>query len=263
MDSQERHELKQNDLVEAVHHWKDILRNITNSAFIARWGNIILLFIVLLLAAWAVRTWANNRTAAMEDQLWGDLSNATSPEALRDTGDASGDVKVKALAYLRAGDLFLERATQGPVVISEIRSPTAEPVKTTTEPDADARNAEQQYKAVLELRNVNQLVRLNALLGLASAYENLRKWDDAAKTYEQLKTEAGTEYPILVTRANNRLTILPRLKEPVRFAPDAAPADAEAAPSPEASKAPAGLPGLGTPLPESDKPAQAQPEAAQ
>ena len=89
---------------------------------------------------------------------------------------------------------------------------------------------------------VQPLVRYNAMLGLASVNEDLGEWAKAKETYELVAKEAKDISPILAARAKNRLEILPRLNEPVVFAPEPAPSVNSGAASP--------LPGLGTtPMP--------------
>lgn len=255
MDSHERQDPKQNDQTSAV----EGARNIFNHPWVEKHGNKVLLILVLLIAALAVRMWANNRFEAMQEQIQAELANATSPESLDNLASSNiSDINIRSLAMLRSADLYLDRATAGPSVLT-VSNDANEKTTTTTDPASDARNAARRYEGVLEMQNVPTLVRLNALLGLAAAHENLKEWDKADQAYKQLLEAAGTDYPLIATQAKNRQALLPRLKEPVRFAPEAqvveqAPADA---PQPAG---PAPLPGLGTPLPaQPQQPAATQP----
>lgn len=247
MDSKERHELQENDLQAMLTGARDIW----HSPWVVKYGNTVLLVILLILAAFAVKMWADSRSARMHEQLWADLSAANTPESFDNIARSTGDPQIQAIALLRAGDLYIARALHG-------NQPAATPAATdaptpapSANPEADAKNAVLFYEEVIGKAGVQKIVRLNALLGLATAHENLRQWDQAAAAYKQLQEEAGDAHQPLALRAKNRLAILPRLSEPVKFAADA-PVELPAGNQPGlplstgGSSTPAPLPGLGT-----------------
>lgn len=239
MDSQHRHELQENDLANALTGARSIWND---KDWWTRYGNKILLVLLLLSSAFLAKTWADNRTAAAHEQQWADLGMANSPESLDGVASSYSDTTVKSLALLRAGDLLAQRAAAGEMVVTSFTDPTAtQPSTVTTDPAKDAADAILRYQKVIGMDRVNPLVRLNAMLGLASTYEDQKDWTNAKATYEQVMDQGKDVSPILAVRAKNRLEILPRLSEPVVFAPEPVVSDAQ---TPNGVNAP--LPGLGT-----------------
>lgn len=243
MDSKDRHELKQNDL---AHLLETSAQKWNDREWWATWGNRTLLVLLLLSAAVLVYVWTSKRAANTREMMLVEFANATSPEAFDSLAAEYSDPAFKARALLYSADLLAQRAT-GVDATSSMFAATAQnqPESTEESRKADAQNAILRYQEVLAVRQASPLIHFNAMLGKANAHEMLGQWEEAKALYEKVIADAGQDAPALSVRARNRLTILPRLNEPIVFSPE--PASSEPA---AAAGAPAPLPGLGTlPLP--------------
>jgi len=194
MDSEHRHELKQNDL-------REFLENF--GAFWEKHGTWILTVVAVVVVIWAGSTWWSNRQMQVRSSAWTALDGAASAPELDGVALDHSQPIVRALARLRAGDLYLDQAVH----------PQRDLLS-----DDDVRQAldraEQRYRDVLSL-NVPPIYRANALLGLAAVAENRSQWDQAAASYELVM---GMDIPSLAAMARARKQMLPALARPVVFA---------------------------------------------
>ncbi len=205
MDSEHRHELKENDLAEFL----------TN--FGQWWSNYGMMLSVVVLAAVAIivgKTVMDANAAAKKEQAWADLAGSTSPESYSLVAQLHTDPAVRALGNLRAADLV----TTGPTL------PQTDNTQ-TDQPDAAIEFTEKQaadmYKQVIDDEAAHTVYKLNARLGLAAIAENSSDWDQAKNQYQQTIDQAGTAYAALATHARKRLELLDKLTLPVVFAPEA------------------------------------------
>jgi tetratricopeptide (TPR) repeat protein len=143
------------------------------------------------------------RAREAEQNAWIDLYTATSPESLEVLTETINRPSVRAVANLRAGDLLLGEAK------------TAEPEDAA----AILESAKGHYRAALE-ESEHVVYRLNALDGLGVAAESRGDFDAARGHYQQMQDLAGEDFPYWASIAETRLNLLPRLSEPVEFAPD-------------------------------------------
>jgi hypothetical protein len=216
MDSQHRHELKDNDLANLLAGAKDVWND---KDWWTRYGNWILLVLLLISGGFFLKSWMDRSAASAHEQVWTDLGLASSPESYDAIANNYQDKTIKALALLRGGDLLEQRAAAGQQIISTMRpGATTQPDKVTTDPQADASSAISRYQEVLDMTGVDPLIRYNAMLGMASAYEDQHAWDKAREVYQKLAQTAAKDDAVIAQRAKNRLEILSRLDEPVRFA---------------------------------------------
>jgi len=219
LDTQHRHELKENDLAES-------LRNI--SVFWQQWGNSLLMAVLLCLLILLGYQFFTNRTARIHEESWSALLYETSPAGLRAVAETNSDPSVQALARLQAAELLLLKV--------------AEPASATQPSTAgQIEEAESLLKAVADQPGLSPVYRLNALLGLAAVAEDRQQWAEAARIYQQVAQEAGSRLSAIASRAEQRRQVLDQLAQPVTFAttqpaPPALPApavpDAVAAPEP-------------------------------
>ncbi|MEM6458584.1 MAG: hypothetical protein AAF710_04255 [Planctomycetota bacterium] len=161
------------------------------------------------------------RAEASKQTAWLDLYGATSPESRELAIDATNSPSVRATAHLRAGDLLLEEAN------------------TAAEADAAdilAAVAGHYEQAIAEAPH--PIYALNALDGLGVVAEARHDTEAARSRYEAVRERATPDFPYWIDLADKRLAMLPRLAEPVEFAPE---------PEPE-------------PLPEGDVPSEAPAE---
>lgn len=231
MDSEQRHELKENDLQQFFENFGE---------FWSKHGNTLLITVTLiLLVVFGIRMYRSTVSSA-HDAAWFDLANANSPASLKQVALDHSDPTVQAIAYLHAGDMLLDEAlrdsattpvpeesaidngtddgsTEGESATDELPDLGIDEADT---PDAEQALAEAEalYGVVLN-ESEHALFRINALLGLGAVAEARRDWAEAAKWYEAV-APISDAYPALALKAKTRLSLLPELEQPVTFAPD-------------------------------------------
>ncbi len=212
MDSQERHELKQNDLYEFLTHFKQ---------WWEKNGTGTLLIICCLLGGVVGYRWYSGREARFLNDAWSELAMAQEPEQMVRVAEDYPDTPVAAKALLRAADRLQEQALFG------IPDETGNAPPRILNPEQTQQYRERAvklYQNVLEQGHSGDqpsLIALNARLGLAAAYESLGQFDQAEQQYRALQEEAGV-HGILASKAAVGLEQLDELREPVIF-PDAPP----------------------------------------
>lgn len=207
MDSQHKHELKENDLKQFITHFGEW------------WGKhqtkVLLIAIVLAGTILGVRI-LNNRAMEKKDSTFLALNLETSPAGFKAiAADADSD-SVRAIASLRAADLLLQEASMPSSSIAD------ENAITPADRKARLEEARQLYNQAASASD-SELMKLNAKMGIASVAESLGDWDEAVKVYESIKTSAGQTHPSFAAQADTRLAILPRVKIEPNFAPEPTP----------------------------------------
>jgi len=219
MDSDHRHDLKENDLEHFLANFGDWWK---------KYGSTLLLWVLLIalvLVGWNL--WHSIRSGA-HNNAWDDLAGTTSPDTYPLVAEDHSVKGVKILANLWGADAQLR----------ESLTATGEAASGPGSSDKLAQ-AEAMYQQVLALTD-EPVYRANAYLGLASVAESRRAFDKAATFYDQAIAAAGETYAALKLRAEERKAILDRLAEPVVFGktsllpPEVAP-EVTPEPTPEAA----------------------------
>ncbi len=196
MDAETRHQLKQNELAEALAR----LRSLDKSVIYAIAGVAIGLLI------WgAYYTWNWQATRA-EQQEWSRIFLAGQESA--DGAGAADTLRVLAaeldepaadVARLRAALVSAVEAAQG------------------AELDDEAlRRALSDLQRLVQRADLDAVFKAPAWLAIAKIHENLREFDEAAKAYEALQSDYYAGFPQQQI-ATVRLTGLERLRESVTF----------------------------------------------
>ncbi|MAE66421.1 MAG: hypothetical protein CMJ18_19305 [Phycisphaeraceae bacterium] len=143
---------------------------------------------------------------------WSAVASATEPTRLHEISRLVGNAESRNLARLRAADLWARKAALPP------GDDETEAAQET--PEQLLAQAEESYQAVRD-DSVHDLFKLNAMLGLAAIAESRQEWDKAADLYEEIRTKAEAgRYASHGDQAAARLEMLPRLREPLTFAPE-------------------------------------------
>lgn len=219
MDAERRHELKTNELSEALNRllsWND--------PTLKYWLGGILL---VLLVYGGYRLWDWNRLqtriAGWEQLLRLDVSaagGAADPVGeLRTLAGSSPDGALSAAARLRLATALVERAERTP-----------------SERELLLHQAAAELQAVIGDAGVPASLVAAATYALASVQESLRDFPQAEATYRTLADPrfAGTPFQFL---AEERLKTLPDLARPVVFVEGKAPPPPELPPAPESAPA--------------------------
>jgi tetratricopeptide (TPR) repeat protein len=216
MDSEHRHELKENELAEFFRHF---------GQFWEKWGNSLLLVILVVLVAVVSVQIVTGHRFRQHEQNWSSLEFETHPSALAQVAESVKHPPIRALAHLRAGDALL----RGDVVDAPSGfTVEAQPLDAAGR-QRQLQEAAEHYEAVRQMERADGLFRVNALLGLAAVAENQGQWDLAQQRYEQAIAEArDIHQPALGEHAAQRLAMLERLREPMTFAPPAAATETDA-----------------------------------
>ncbi|NBC10184.1 MAG: tetratricopeptide repeat protein, partial [Planctomycetes bacterium] len=202
MQSEERHELKQNDLQEFLANFGE---------FWKQWGNSILIVITLAVIGFAGYRIYNTRMQTRYENTWADLALTSSPASFAELGESLPYPAARAVANLNGADLYLQEATNpSPAEAGTLSS------------EEKLNRAEQLYQAALD-EDVHEALRLNALVGLAEVAVARQQFDAATEQFEQIAERAGEAYPVHAGIARQRLNDMDRLRNPVPLAEDPAP----------------------------------------
>lgn len=211
----------------SVNDWHDF-----KHVLLSMWGKygtqLLFVLCVILAVVLGYRVY-HARERERHEAAWREMAAATSPESLKSLAQESADPAIRSLAYLRAGELLLAKAT-----LPEKNVPAGtQPVQ--GEQSLDLERAALMFKESAAEQGASAVIRLNALLGLASVAESAMTYDEARKLYTQIVVEADKEnLPAVAAQAKGRIIFLDRLKEPIVFRAE------PAVPTPDTAAPPAG-----------------------
>jgi hypothetical protein len=140
-------------------------------------------------------------------QMFSEANNAIG-EATR----LSDDRTVQAEALIARGDLNWSMAT-----MPEIPGAATQPGAQIRDPRELLSNASEAYRSVVDNFADVKHAQIAARFGLAAIAENQGNWDAAQQQYQAITSQAG-EFPAYKTMAQERLDILPKLRQPVLMA---------------------------------------------
>lgn len=223
MDTEHRHELKENDLA----HFLDRV-----GPWWKRHGFKTMVVVLVVVLAVVITRTSKQRATAEHDKTWSQLGTASSPNEFLELTLDLKDPAARALAYLKGAAAYNLRAS----LPNMGEAPgSAAPANEEDRTDSLERAAK-MVKTLLASSDTPTLIRLNAMLLGAAIEENRGDFDAAAKQYQALIDDPDTEKePAIRKRAEFRITMLPDLQLPQPFSPD----PDEALPSPDADGLPA------------------------
>lgn len=207
MDSEHRHELKENDLARFLAGlgtwWKSHgLRTL-----------VFVLVVLLVFFGWKIMRFRSHQE---HEQIWAELSQTSSPDVLRSRAPTYDDPTAVTLANLWGAARYNARASL----------PIADDSGSQAKRDGDLDHAETMLTRVISDTNAPKIVHLNALMFKGAVKENRGDFENAAKIYEQVKERAQAPgYEAWGQRAKNRLKLLEKYGTPVVFGPEPAPPD--------------------------------------
>jgi hypothetical protein len=221
MDAETRHQLKQNELAEAIGDLKQKVAHMDRNTV------YLLIGIAAIIILWIAYGLYNRAAAQQQSDVW--FQVLTAPVNIRNADTIQGDLEnLRQLATQNDGALAdAARLRLGVGLWNYAEAPNIE------HPEGEAANLLNEAASVLEpvaqtpASSSSPGVVAAAKYALAGVYESLGRWDDARAQYESLQDErfAGTVYgPAGVSLTKNALQNFDELQEPVKFA---APAPAE------------------------------------
>ena len=209
MDSEHRHELKENDLYEFFRNFKD---------WWAKHGTQTLLVILVCVLALTGYRYFKGKEARERDAAWADLAAVSTVEGRQQVaGMYPNRPGLANLALLQAAD---ELRTQA-FAVDELGNPAP---ATSTEPNEAQRktldDAAKLYQRVIDAPQPTEpsLYKLNARMGLGAVYETLGEWDLAKAEYRNVIKEAGA-YRNIAMVADRQIQTMDSRKEPIAFKP--------------------------------------------
>lgn len=208
MDSEQRHELQENDLRHFLFHFNEWWK---------KHGTLMLLAILIVVAIVTGGRWYLGKDARERETAWGDFAGTTSPEGLQDVAGRNADRPGLAnYAMLRASDQLGEQAMD--TAATDNADGEKPKDQTTRLMDRSIALAQQTIDAPqapgLAGSGEPSLVKLNARLRLAANHETLAQWDLAKAQYEAVRKEAGP-HKTLATLADLRLSRIASIEQPV------------------------------------------------
>ncbi|MAE61867.1 MAG: hypothetical protein CMJ49_10995 [Planctomycetaceae bacterium] len=215
MDSQERHDLKQNDLAEFMIHFRQWWRK--NGTF---W---LLTILIAALAIFAYKYFAGRHTRYV-DQALGEVALAQSPQSFFDIAQKYPDLPmVAAKARLDGANILLREAILG-------RSTNPNDISlSASDPqfaEKQMQRAGQKYESIIQAGEP-KLIVMHARIGLAAIYETLRRFDDARAQYDAAHIQA-VELKLTgeAAKIDRKIEDLARFQQRIVFADRPAAADA-------------------------------------
>jgi hypothetical protein len=238
MDSEHRHELKENDLEQALAHMGDLWR---------RYGTQALTLVVVGLAAFMGTRWLSGREQRNLEAAYGDLAAATNPAAkIQVAEDHSGLHAFQGKALLDAADLLSEQAIYGSGA-----SAMGNAQMSASDAEQNLKQAAATYDKVIQLKQ-SPLQVIYARFNLAGVQESLGNWAGARVQYETIQKEAAEQWPHLAKLAVSLAGDLDSITQKIEFPapPKETPAPAAALPPGHPTIVPLAPPLEGpTPLP--------------
>ncbi len=186
MKSEERHELKSNDLETLINRIKPRLEKHANKLVFGA----IAIFVIGVISVVAMKNNAAARTAG-----WADMADAQTSEEYANIVDAHKGTAVARFAKLNQAGSLYEHGLQ--FMFSD-RAPAL----------ADMKKAQELYKSLLEDKKSSETIRERALFGLARCLESTsgENTQEAIETYEQLVQEFPDS--IHTAKAEERIKVL-------------------------------------------------------
>ncbi|MGD8454539.1 MAG: hypothetical protein PVJ57_22220 [Phycisphaerae bacterium] len=220
MDADTRHQLKTNELGEALSK----LRSFSSDRQTRLW----LLVIVLVLAAWGAYRYWNYARVASVTQAWYDLEQINRKRA-------AGESAASTMAELKT----LIDGTSNPAVRTTARIRLAATLHQQAEENPDEydeyiKQAVAALEPVLSDTEAPPALVAAAMFALATDHESLRQYDEAQTLYEKLRDDERFVGSPFYEAADMRLETLDELRQRVTFLPGSAPPPAP--PPPPASQ---------------------------
>jgi predicted negative regulator of RcsB-dependent stress response len=203
MDADKRHDLKSNELAEALAK----LRNLGSDRQTLYW---LLALLIVVVAFAGYRFWSRARQAHLTT-AWAKLSQyeqrlASDPDAsiegLRTLGGEAANPTLAAAARLRAAAALRERAFAQPDRQQDLLEESLATLRLVTEPPGTP-----------------PALVAAALFSMGTSYESLRQLDQAAQVYQRIVNESQFAGTPVREEAADRLASLDELRTPVAFVP--------------------------------------------
>ena len=202
MDSEHRHELKENDLARALaglgQWWKKH----------GRTTMVGVLVVLLVVAAWRMMNFRSQKT---HEKTWTELATTSNPDVFRTLAATYSDSAARALANLWGATRYNAQASRP----ADTDDPAA------NDRAAALEHAEAMLANVIDDDQAPKMMRLNALMAKAAVMENLGRFEEAQKLYNQVKQRADVPgYEAWGHRAQSRIDLLAQFHNPVVFGPE-------------------------------------------
>jgi len=209
MKSSRRRELKTSDLAVQLEQAKE---------FFNKYGSQIAAVAVLIVVVVVVGLYLRASGQATRQQGWTQLGQVLAGPGMTETmnleqlATEAGDPNLAAIAWKLHGDQLLRELAD------------ADPIRR----DSLADRAARAYKEVLDKHNDHWIAAAGALIGLGVLAEDMGRWSEAGKYYQQLLADDRFVDTTFAKVAQQRFDALDELSKPVIF-PSSQPAATQAA----------------------------------
>lgn len=210
MDADTRHQLKQNELAEALGKLRD-WDNPSNRYLI-----LAIALLVILFAAWKAWSYSEQHAREVASRQLGDIQMALQ------AGEPS--TVATAVADLRA--LIADASDPGIAGAARLRLASFRHNEGLMKPDTREEafaEAARLYDEVIHTRGIPASIEATATFGLATVYESMRKFDEAKALYDKLQEEPRFRGSPYVLMATERVQNFDELREPITLASGAPP----------------------------------------
>jgi len=200
--------------------------------FLSKYGTHLLFAVAIVLLAYNLKVWYENRQATQLNNAWSELadsgsSQASDPPARLNDLISRYDIKpVQAFAYVALGDFYADTILVGNPP-EGVRG-----VKVTRE--VAQQEAQTAYNKVISDYADQPLAVARARLGLGKIYEDLGQWDKAREIYQAIAAQTSGTNADFAQLAKARLDHLDQWKIPIVVG---APTRVDTAPAPTTTTA--------------------------
>ncbi|AQQ69805.1 hypothetical protein SMSP2_00139 [Limihaloglobus sulfuriphilus] len=240
MDSEHRHELKQNELARIVSELPDKAKHLPTLMKENLWTTCCVIIIIVAIIMWVARLGGDSYVRNVQKQAEltsyyrsvetakanlqsgeGDLSAiVNSADSIQAAAKNAETAEHEAVALIEAGD-----AIRAQLYYSKSVIPDNEIKETVTK-------AQEKYKIALKKANKFPLAAAMAEFGIALCEEDLRNYDEAIKGYEAIIANEDYAATGIPSQAKNRLMFIDDYKKSFTFV--------EPAPEPQTEEESAG-----------------------
>jgi len=197
MKSNDRHELKKNDLADTLEQFK---------MFFEVHGSKILSVTVLAVVVVAAVFYFIHSSAVARAQAWEQLlaikSGRGAAEDLRNLANSTSDRKVAAFSWKELGDVLLMQS----LVVDD-----------SAKKKDSLQQSEQAYQTVVDKYADFPIPLAGAKMGLAALYETTGKWDQARQMYQQIEAANALAGTGIQNLAKNKLQNLAALEQSTKI----------------------------------------------
>jgi tetratricopeptide (TPR) repeat protein len=240
MDSEHRHELKQNELARIVSELPDMIRHLPTLIKENLWTTCCVVIIIVAIFMWIGKLGGDSyvRNVQKQAELTSYYQSIDTAKAKLQSGEGDFSVITNSVESIQAAAKNAETAGHEAIALIEaadgIRSGLHYRTDAVTDQEIKGTivKAQEKYKIALKKAGDYALAAAMAEFGIALCEEEMRNFDEAIKGYEAIIANEDYAVTGIPEQARNRLMFIDDYKKSFTFvqpAPEPEPAEETAA----------------------------------